>query len=162
MVESQVSKYSFSSVSSIKSTNVYTHKHTHTDFSCGVTFLLVEDQLSLELPPFIQGSLDLGRWPVARFWAVQEVTRAALLHEFGTGVTSELTETIRAVNDGVEWLHLGVSQNKVAVCKEREEKAESNHYDCVMKTIGRASVHAYSSRKDVFISIKPKIDVVDR
>lgn len=92
-----------------------TQKHTF------LTFLLVEDQLGLELSPLIQGSLDLGRQPVACFRAVQEVTRAAFLHELGSGVACEFTETVGAVDNGVERLHLGVSQNKVAVWKEKGE-----------------------------------------
>lgn len=96
---------------------VIINTHTHV---C-LTFLLVEDQLSLELPPLVQGALDLGREPVARFRAVQEVTRAALLHELGSGVSCEFAETIGAVDNGVERLHLGVSQDKVAVWKEKKK-----------------------------------------
>lgn len=94
------------------------HKHL-------LTFLLVEDQLGLELPPLIQSSLDLGCRLVACFRAVQEVTRAALLHELGTSVTSELTETVRAVDDGVERLHLSVPQDEVTVCEEEREGEET-------------------------------------
>lgn len=85
-----------------------------------LTFLLVEDQLSLELPPLIQGSLDLSCAAVTGFWTVQEVAGAALLHELRPGIPGELTEAIRAVDDGVERLHLGVTQNKVAVWRDRE------------------------------------------
>lgn len=91
-------------------------------FSCSLTFLLVEDQLGLELPPVVQGSLDLSRRPVAGLGAVQEVAGAALLHELGSGVTRELAEAVGAVDDGVERLHLGVTQNEVTVWKERGEK----------------------------------------
>lgn len=84
-----------------------------------LTFFLVEHQLGLELPAVIQRSLDLGCRPVARFRAVQEVTCAALLHELSTGITGKLTEAIRAVDDGVEGLNLGISQNKVAICGRR-------------------------------------------
>lgn len=82
-----------------------------------LTFLLVEHQLSLKLPPVVQSSLDLGCRLVARFRAIQEMTGAALLHELGTGITSELAEAVRAVDNGVEGLHLGISQDKVAICK---------------------------------------------
>lgn len=87
-----------------------------------LTFLLVEDQLGLELLPLVQGSLDLSRQPVAGVAAVQEVTRAALLHELGPGVASELTEAIGAVDDGVERLDLSVPQDKVTVCERERER----------------------------------------
>lgn len=104
------------------------HTHLFTLCSChnnpkqaNLTFPLVEDQLGLELPPVIQSPLDLGRRPVTRFGAVEEVTSTALLHELSTSVARELTEAIRAVDDGVQRLHLGVSQNKVTVCEGRGE-----------------------------------------
>lgn len=90
-----------------------------------LTFLLVEDQLSLELPPVIQSSLDLSCEPITGFRAVQEVAGAAFLHELCPGVAGELAESIGAVDDGVERLHLGVSQNKVAVCGTEEIKEGS-------------------------------------
>lgn len=81
-----------------------------------LTSLLVEHQLCLELPPLIQRPLDLRGQPLAGLRAIQEVTRAALLHQLGAGVAGEVAEAVGAVHNGVERLDLGIPQHKVTVC----------------------------------------------
>lgn len=80
-----------------------------------LTTLLVQDDLSLELPTFIQSFLHLRSEAVAGLAAVQEVTHAALLHQLATGEAGQLTEAIRAVDYGVEGLDLSIPQDKVTV-----------------------------------------------
>lgn len=100
-----------------------------------LTALLVQDDLSLELPPLVQGLLHLRGQAVAGLAAVQEVTHAALLHQLAAGEASQLTEAIRAVDDGVEGLDLGVPQDKVTVCREDGEQLdEHKHPSLVSKT----------------------------
>lgn len=70
--------------------------------STSLTALLVQDDLRLELPPLVQGHLHLRSEPLAGLAAVQEVAQAALLHQLTAGKASQLTEPVRAVDDGVE------------------------------------------------------------
>lgn len=86
-----------------------------------LTSFFVEDQFCLEFPPLVQSTLDLCHQPVTGLWPIEEMTRAALLHQLCAGITSELTEAIRTVHDGVERLNLCVPQHKVTVC-ERKNK----------------------------------------
>ena len=80
-----------------------------------LTTLLVQDDLSLELPTFIQSFLHLRGEAVAGLAAIQEVTHAALLHQLATGEAGQLTEAIGAVNYGIQGLDLGIPQDKVTV-----------------------------------------------
>lgn len=80
-----------------------------------LTALLVQDDLSLELPPLVQGHLHLRGEALTSLAAVQEVAQAALLHQLTASKAGQLTEAIRAVDDGVEGLDLCVAQDKVAV-----------------------------------------------
>lgn len=59
-----------------------------------LTALLVENDFSLKLPPFIQGDLHLRSEPLAGLAAVQEVTHAALLHQLAAGEAAQFTEAI--------------------------------------------------------------------
>jgi len=52
------------------------------------------------------------------------VTHAALLHQLASGEACQLTETIGAVDYGIERLDLSIPQDKVTVCKE--ETREGN------------------------------------
>lgn len=81
-----------------------------------LTALLVENNLGLELPPFIQGDLHLRGEALAGLAAVQEVTHAALLHQLAAGEAGQFAEAIRAVDYGIEGLDLSVAQDKIAVC----------------------------------------------
>lgn len=87
-----------------------------------LTTLLVENDLGLKLPTFIQGDLHLRGEPLAGLAAVQEVTHAALLHQLGAGEAGQLTEAIRAVDYGVKGLDLSVPQDKIAVWMWKENR----------------------------------------
>lgn len=90
-------------------------KCDHIPPSPSLTALLVQNDLSLELPPFIQSCLHLRGEAVAGLAAVQEVAHAALLHQLATGEAGQLAEAVGAVDYGIEGLDLSVAQDKVAV-----------------------------------------------
>lgn len=87
-----------------------------------LTALLVQDDLSLELPPLVQGHLHLRGEALASLAAIQEVAQAALLHQLTASKARQLTEAIWAVDDGVEGLDLCVAQDKVAVWSGGEQE----------------------------------------
>lgn len=80
-----------------------------------LTTLLVQNNLSLELPTFIQSYLHLRGEALAGLTAIQEVTHAALLHQLPTGKAGQFTEAIRTVDYGIQGLYLSVPQDKVTV-----------------------------------------------
>lgn len=55
---------------------------------------------------------------------VQEATGAVLLHHLGTSEARQFTEPVRAVNDGVATLALGITQQEITVCKGKLERKE--------------------------------------
>lgn len=60
----------------------------------GLTALLVQDNLGLELSPLVQGHLHLRGEALAGLAAVQEVAHAALLHQLAAGESSQLAEAV--------------------------------------------------------------------
>lgn len=89
----------------------------HSNFwgETSLTALLVENDLGLKLPTFIQGDLHLRGEAFAGLAAVQEVTHAALLHQLAAGEAGQFAEAIRAVDYGIKGLDLSVPQDKIAV-----------------------------------------------
>ena len=81
----------------------------------GGTVLAVEVDLCLVLFPALQGLLHLLGHQLAGITAVQEAAAAVLLHHLRAGVARQLAEAVRAVNDGVATVTLGVAQQEVAV-----------------------------------------------
>lgn len=89
-----------------------------------LTVLLVQDDLGLELSPFVQSLLHLRGEVLAGLAAVQEVAHAALLHQLAAGEARQLAEAVRAVDDGVDGLDLCVPQHEVTVCQDQPEETE--------------------------------------
>lgn len=56
-------------------------------------------------------------------WAIEEPAATGFLHDLGAAVACELTEAVRAVDDGKTPWALGIGQKKVAVY--RKEKSRS-------------------------------------
>lgn len=90
----------------------------------GLTALLVQDDLGLELAPLVQGHLHLRGEALTGLAAVQEVANAALLHQLAAGEAGQLAEAVRAVDDGIEGLDLSVAQDKVTVWMRDDKKEE--------------------------------------
>ena len=65
-----------------------------------VTCLFVEHDLILELLALFQGVVNAEDDAFASLRPIQELTGAALLHDLRPGEACELTEAIRAVDDG--------------------------------------------------------------
>lgn len=59
-----------------------------------LTALLVQNDLSLILPAFVQRNLHLRRETLAGLTAVQEVAHAALLHQLAAGEAGQFAEAI--------------------------------------------------------------------
>lgn len=141
--------------------------------SSRLTTLLVQNDLSLELPTFIQSFLHLRGEAVAGLAAVQEVTHAALLHQLASGEAGQFAEAIGAVDYGVEGLDLGVPQDKITVWLEgrwegnmektqgRETQtqtlgktlfhqsgsSEKNTNSLISSTLNQAHIHSHSDMK---------------
>lgn len=90
--------------------------------AASLTALFVENDLRLELAPFIQSNLHLRSEALTGLAAVQEVAHAALLHQLATGKAGQFTEAIRAVDYGIEGLDLSIPQDKIAVWMWKENR----------------------------------------
>lgn len=80
------------------------------------TILLVEVDLVLVLLSALQSLQHLLGHVVAGVSAVQEATAAVFLHHLSSREACQFTEAVRAVDDGVAAVALGVTQQEVAVC----------------------------------------------
>lgn len=80
-----------------------------------LTCLTVKHDLILELLAPLQGIVDADDDIFTGLGAVEELTRATLLHDFRPGEARELTEAIRTVDDGEAFGHLSVGQNEITV-----------------------------------------------
>lgn len=81
------------------------------------TVLLVEVDLGLVLLAALQGLLHLLGHVLAGVGPVQEATAAVLLHHLRPGEARQLAEAVRAVDDGVAAVALGVPQQEITVCE---------------------------------------------
>lgn len=98
--------------------------------SLSPTALLVEADLGLVLLPLLQSPAHLLRHALAGVAAVQEAAAAVLLHHLGPGEARQFAEAVRAVDDGVAAVALGVPQQEVTVCKKKNNSrsfAEVNY-----------------------------------
>lgn len=87
---------------------------------CGSpTVLFVEVDLGLVLLAALQSLHHLLGHVLAGVGAVQEAAAAVLLHHLGPGEARQLAEAVRAVDDGISTVALGVPQQEVAVCERR-------------------------------------------
>lgn len=86
-----------------------------------LTVFLVEYNLQFELSLALERLVDLQLVVVHRVRAVQELARAALLHDLRTREPRELAEPIRAVDDRVYRRNLRVAQHEVTVCNRNEK-----------------------------------------
>ena len=84
-----------------------------------ITILLVEADLSLVLLLALERFVHLRDRPLAGLIAVQEATRAVLLHNLSANEARQFAEAVRAVDNRVAMATLSVSQQKVAVCKKK-------------------------------------------
>lgn len=57
----------------------------------------------------------------------QKVAAAVLLHHLGPGEARQFAEAIRAVDDGVAAVALGVTQQEVTVCSKKNRKNGVKH-----------------------------------
>lgn len=80
------------------------------------TIFLVEVDLGLVLLSALQSLLHLLGHVLAGVHAVQEAAAAVLLHHLRSGEARQFTEAVRAVNDGVAAVTLGVTQQEITVC----------------------------------------------
>ena len=83
-----------------------------------LTCLFVEHDLILKLLALFQGVVNAKDDAFAGFGSVKEFAGTALLHDLRTGESCELTEAIRAVNDGEALRHLSIGQDEVTVCRK--------------------------------------------
>lgn len=51
-----------------------------------------------------------------RFLPIEKIAGARLLHDLRPRVAAEITESIRTVDNGVDFCNFGIAQYKVAVC----------------------------------------------
>jgi len=88
-----------------------------------LTIFLVEDDLDLELLLVGEGVFNGLTMLLVCVRAPQEFARAALLHDLRARPARQFEETVRAVDDRVRvgW-HLRVSQHKVRICIEIDQK----------------------------------------
>lgn len=87
------------------------------------TVLLVEVDLGLVLLSALQSLLHLLGHVLAGVGPVQEAAAAVLLHHLSSREARQFAEAVRAVDDGVATVTLGVTQQEIAVCRgvgERE------------------------------------------
>lgn len=80
------------------------------------TILLVEVDLVLVLLSALQSLQHLLGHVVAGVSTVQEAAAAVFLHHLSSREARQFTEAVRAVDDGVAAVALGVTQQEVAVC----------------------------------------------
>lgn len=88
-----------------------------------LTCLFIEHDLILKLLTLLQGIANAEDDAFAGLRSIQELTGTALLHDLSPGEACELTEAIRAVDDGKAFGHLCIGQDEVAIC--RREGMES-------------------------------------
>lgn len=86
------------------------------------TVLLVEVDLGLILLSALQCLLHLLGHALAGVHSVQEVAGAVLLHHLSSRETRQFTEAVRAVDDGVAAVALGVTQQEITVCEIVKKK----------------------------------------
>ncbi len=84
---------------------------------CAPTVLLVEVDLGLVLLSALQSLLHLLGHVLAGVGPVQEAAAAVLLHHLSSREARQLAEAVRAVDDGVAAVALGVTQQEVTVCE---------------------------------------------
>lgn len=81
------------------------------------TILLVEVDLALVLLSALQSLLHLLGHMLAGVSPVQEAAAAVLLHHLSSCEARQFTEAVRAVDDGVSAVALGVTQQEITVCE---------------------------------------------
>lgn len=82
------------------------------------TILLVEVDLGLVLLSALQSLHHLLGHVFAGVGPIQEAAAAVLLHHLSSGEARQLTEAVRAVDDGVASVALGITQQEVTVCEK--------------------------------------------
>lgn len=92
-----------------------------------LTCLFIEHDLILKLLALLQGVADAEDDAFAGLRPIQELTGTALLHDLGPGEACELTEAIRAVDDGKALRHLCIGQDEVAICRGEGRKSRGEN-----------------------------------
>lgn len=90
-----------------------------------LTILPVEANFSLVLLMALQGLVQPLQGWLTGFWTIEEMAAARFLHDLSATVACELTEAVRAVDDGKASWALCIGQQEVAVCGEEEVKVRS-------------------------------------
>lgn len=98
-----------------------------------VTCLFVEHDLVLKLLALLQGVVDAEDDAFAGLRPIKEFAGTALLHDLCPGKSCELTEAIRAVDDGEAFRHLSIGQDEVAVCRRERRKRQGEQKDMELK-----------------------------
>lgn len=91
-----------------------------------LTVFPVEAHLPLVLLLALQGFVHLLDQALVGLGPVQEAAGAGLLHHLRPHEAGQLTEAVRTVDDGVVVATLGISQQEVAVCEEREGRKQGS------------------------------------
>lgn len=86
-----------------------------------LTILLVEVDVGLVLLTTLQGLQHLLGHVFTGVGPEQEVAATVLLHHLGSGEARQFTESVRAVDDGVAAVALGVAQHEVTVCSKGKQ-----------------------------------------
>lgn len=88
-----------------------------------LTILSVKADFSSVFLVALQGFLQPLQSRLTGLWAVEESAATGFLHDLGAAVACELTEAVRAVDDGITPWALCIGQKEVAIC--RREKSGS-------------------------------------
>lgn len=89
-----------------------------------LTCLFIEHDLILKLLTLLQGVTNAEDDAFTGLGSIQELTGTALLHDLSPGEACELTEAIRAVDDGKAFGHLCIGQDEVAICRGEGREGE--------------------------------------
>lgn len=81
-----------------------------------LTILPVKADFSSVFLVALQGFLQPLQSRLAGIWAVEESAATGFLHDLSAAVACELTEAVRAVDDGITPWALCIGQKEVAIC----------------------------------------------
>lgn len=87
-----------------------------------LTILSIEADFSPVLLMALQGLVQPLQCWLAGLRTVEEAAAASFLHDLGTAVACELTESVRAVHNGKAPWALCVGQQEVAVCGKKRSR----------------------------------------
>lgn len=90
------------------------------------TILSVKADFSSVFLVALQGFLQPLQGWLTGLWAIEEPAATGFLHDLGAAVACELTEAVRAVDDGKTPWALCIGQKEVAVYKREKSRSGPN------------------------------------